>query len=181
MDVSTNSTVADAFITLSELPVDRFISRKFLLRNPKILDNVQSYLFSFTHIQVSFYLESDRDSVENQNQLFKSLLTIQKKMPDRIDIFNQTNQEDLSNHFESLVRQEEIDLGKFLDMNAVLDIINETYNYVESGNYGNLTMDQFLALAKEILPSTLTNPQSLKRIFAVFTGSTNIPQIEENL
>ena len=50
MDVSTNSTVADAFITLSELPVDRFISRKFLLRNPKILDNVQSYLFSFTHI-----------------------------------------------------------------------------------------------------------------------------------
>lgn len=62
-------------------------------------------------------------------------------MPDRIDIFNQTNQEDLSNHFESLVRQEEIDLGKFLDMNAVLDIINETYNYVESGNYGNLTMD----------------------------------------
>ena len=62
-------------------------------------------------------------------------------MLDRIDIFNQTNQEDLSNHFESLVRQEEIDLGKFLDMNAVLDIINETYNYVESGNYGNLTMD----------------------------------------
>ena len=50
MDVSTNSTVADAFITLSELPLDRFISRKFLLRNPKILDNVQSYLFSFTHI-----------------------------------------------------------------------------------------------------------------------------------
>ena len=71
-----NSTVCDSFITLSELPLDRFISRKFLLRNPKILDNVQSYLFSFTHIQVSFYLESDREAHENQNELFKSLITI---------------------------------------------------------------------------------------------------------
>ena len=76
IDVSTNTTVADSFITLSELPIDRFISRKFLLRNPKILDNVQSYLFSFTHIQVSFYLESDREAYENQNELFKSLITI---------------------------------------------------------------------------------------------------------
>ena len=62
-------------------------------------------------------------------------------MPDRIDIFNQSNQEDLSNHFESLVKQEEQDLSKFLSIHAVLDIINETYNYVESGNYGNLTLD----------------------------------------
>ena len=74
LDVSNNTTVCDSFITLSELPIDRFISRKFLLRNPKILDNVQSYLFSFTHIQVSFYLESDREAYENQNELFKSLI-----------------------------------------------------------------------------------------------------------
>ena len=86
----------------------------------------------------------------------------------------------MSNHFESLVKQEELDLGKFLNLHAVLDIINETYNYVESGSYGNLSMDQFLSLAKEILPSTLVNPQTLKRIFAVFTGSTNIPKIEDN-
>jgi len=82
-------TLCDAFITLTELPLDRFISRKFLLRNPTVLDNVQSYLFSFTHIQVSFYLESDRGDHSNQTDLFTSLLTIQKKMPDRIDIFNQ--------------------------------------------------------------------------------------------
>ena len=125
-------------------------------------------------------MESDREPPENQNELFKSLITIQKKMPDRIDIFNQTNQEDLSNHFESLVKQEESDLGQFLNLHAVLDIINETYNYVESGSYGNLTMDQFLSLAREILPSTLVNPQTLKRIFAVFTGSTNIPKIEDS-
>ena len=81
--------MCDAFITLTELPLDRFIARKFLLRNPKILDNVQSYLFSFTQIQVSFYLESAREATESQTELFRSLLTIQKKMPDRIDIFNQ--------------------------------------------------------------------------------------------
>ena len=83
------TTMCDAFITLTELPLDRFIARKFLLRNPKILDNVQSYLFSFTQIQVSFYLESAREATESQTELFRSLLTIQKKMPDRIDIFNQ--------------------------------------------------------------------------------------------
>ena len=58
-------TMCDAFITLTELPIDRFISRKFLLRNPTVLENVQSYLFSFTQVQVSFYLESDREARES--------------------------------------------------------------------------------------------------------------------
>ena len=35
-----DSTLCDAFITLTELPLDRFIARKFLLRNPTVLDNV---------------------------------------------------------------------------------------------------------------------------------------------
>ena len=72
-----------------------------------------------------------------------------------------------------------MDLGKFLSADQVLDIINETYNYVESGEYGNLTMQQFLRLTREILPSTLNSPENLKKIFAVFTGSKDISFLEE--
>ena len=63
----------------------------------------------------------------------------------------------------------------------MLDIINETYNYVESGDYGNLSFDQFLRLAKKILPSNLNSTEILQRIFQVFTGSSDLTQLDPSI
>ena len=66
-------------------------------------------------------------------------------------------------------------MGKFLDEEKVHDIINETYGFVEQGNLGNLTLDEFQELCTEILPDAITFPKNssniLKNIFNVFTGS----------
>ena len=104
--------------------------------NPCIQNKMNMH--SLTHIKASFFLESTRWG--NQNELYRSLMTIQKKLPDRIDIFNNQENEDISENFEKLVNQEQVDLGKFLSEEKVYEIINETYNFVESGNTGNLTL-----------------------------------------
>ena len=99
-------------------------------------------MHSLTHIKASFFLESTRGANVNSEQyeLYRSLMTIQKKLPDRVDIFNNQQSEDITDHFEKLVEQEQLDLGKFLGEDKVYEIINETYNFVESGGTGNLTL-----------------------------------------
>ena len=131
-------TLAEATVALTGVPLDKFAERSLMFRNQAFLDNAQSYMHSLTHIKASFFLESTRWG--NQNELYRSLMTIQKKLPDRIDIFNNQENEDISENFEKLVNQEQVDLGKFLSEEKVYEIINETYNFVESGNTGNLTL-----------------------------------------
>ena len=48
-----------------------------------------------------------------------------------------------------------------------------------SGDYGDLNLEEFLRLTKEILPSTLNSPDILRKIFAVFTGSKDVALFEQ--
>lgn len=54
-------------------------------------------------MKVSFYLESNRGTDikdHNKKELFNSIMTIQKKLPDRVDIFNNATNEEMSTAFE---------------------------------------------------------------------------------
>ena len=48
-------------------------------------------------------------------------------------------------------------------------MINESYNYCVAGDYGKVSLNQFLNLTKNMLES-LYSPVQLESIFAVFTG-----------
>ena len=124
-------------------------------------------MHSLTNIKASLFLESSRGvSIGDvyQKELYNSLMTIQKKLPDRVDIFNNQNNEAMTEKFEQLVQQEEDDLGKFLTAAKVHEIINETYNLVDEGDVGNLTLGEFQDLVNEILPGPLKNSMNSSRI-----------------
>ena len=92
-----NEVIAETVIAMSSIPLDKFAARRFIFRNKNFFENVNSYNHSLTRIKVSFYLETARQA--NQKELSRSLMMIQKKMPDRVDIFNQSSNEELNAYF----------------------------------------------------------------------------------
>ena len=47
---SKNNPLGETYVTLSEIPLDKFVSRHYLFRNKAFLGNIQSYIHSLTRI-----------------------------------------------------------------------------------------------------------------------------------
>jgi len=135
--------ICESVFSLTELAYERFVSRNILLRNPTILENTQNYLFCFTQLKTSFFLEY-RQTNNAATELFKIVSSVRKKTPDLIDIFNRLQMEDLSSNFAEAVKQDYHMLDRFLASEQSLDIINESYNYVSIEEYGSLQYQEFL-------------------------------------
>ena len=135
IDPHNNDTVfAETSASLTGISLDKFTSKQLQFRIPSFLENSQSFVHPLTNIKVSFYLDSNRGSgIKDlyKKELFNSIMTIQKKLPDRVDIFNNNSNEEMSNSFEGLVKKDVEDLSKFLTLEKVNEIINESYNFVD--------------------------------------------------
>ena len=78
--------------------------------------------------------------------------------------------------FSNMVKNEYRNVRQILSNDIALEIINEMYNHVVSGNYGKISLKEFKDLAQQILPRAMQSPGQLERIFSIFTGYS----IEEN-
>ena len=78
--------------------------------------------------------------------LFRVLSSVKAKTPDLLDIFNREALSDISESFSVLVRSDYETLRRFLDQRTCLDIINESYNYVELPGYGALECTDFIKM-----------------------------------
>ena len=57
-----------------------------------------------------------------------------------------------------------------LTEDTALDIINDLFNHVDSGDYGKVSLNQFTELIEVILPQAMHSTEHLQRIFGAFTG-----------
>lgn len=82
--------------------------------------------------------------------------------------------QDLTENFLKLVKQDMNDLGSFLPRQQSFEIINECYNYVETDDSSNVTLSEFINIAKMLLPQSIQNGQKLEQLYNVFTGNHNV-------
>ena len=112
-------------------------------------------------------------------------MTIQKKLPDRVDIFNNNSNEQMSNSFEGLVKKDVEDLSKFLTLEKVNEIINESYNFVDQEGTNDLSLNQFRRLLDEVLPraymSSFQSKRIIGNIYKVFTGAAGEEEKPEDI
>lgn len=59
----------------------------------------------------------------------------------------------------------------FLNEQKVLDVINDSYNYVSISNYGYVTFEDFQNFADQLLPPSMREKSKLLEIFNTFNGN----------
>lgn len=96
-NVSSGRVIVESFIALADLPFDRFSTRKMTMRS-KYREGIElPSVYSYITAEVTFFVEQ-LDEAENarysQNSLHLTLSALQRKMPDRIDIFNKDSTKD---------------------------------------------------------------------------------------
>jgi Ca2+-binding EF-hand superfamily protein len=141
------------------------------LRNAAIIDNAQNFIFCFGQLHISFFLQTSAQQSPDRLQI---LSNFKQKSADVVDFFNREMYQDLTENFLKLVKQDMNDLGSFLPRQQSFEIINECYNYVETDDSSNVTLSEFINIAKMLLPQSIQNGQKLEQLYNVFTGNHNV-------
>jgi len=182
LDPQRHDEVAcDLIVDLRLISANRFVKKWFQMRNENMVDNVESYRFPFTTIEISFFLQSHTEVQHNQmmalrnTQMSSFISSIKRKLPDRIDIFNKKNENEfvslMKNDFERIVKEELTMLKQFLPEQQAKNTVNDHYNYIADADFGNISFENLEYLVRQCFFVEWVD--KLKDVYSLFIQEKN--------
>lgn len=162
-------TVFKMLMPILDLQFSRLTTRKILVLPLKGNDQ-----FSQMHINVSFFIESDKNHAqESREHLERTLACFQRKRPPLVDVLHPDEKADyrtMSRNFKDFLQIEYDILEDLFSEDTRLDMMNETYNHFVGGDYGKISSDEFIELTQTLFPPAMQIYEYLRNIFETFTG-----------
>ena len=96
----------------------------------------------FPNVLASFYFKAKKKvGMENSFSNISVLNTLLQKVPGRVDIFHKHLYNHLTEKFDEFIKQDFLTLNSILGMDTALSIVNESYGYVDFGEFGKINRE----------------------------------------